>query len=312
MTDAIASLITLLEPSASFTKLVVGAGSWSLRREEVGRPFCCAVLEGSFGLAVPAAESITLRAGDFALLPFARNFQTFSLDRSPSDRRTTIPVCIEPGVYRLGDGQGEIETRHLIGYGAFGSGDAGLIASLLPPIVHVRGDARLTTLLQLIDEETGSARPARAVVLTRLLELLLIEALRSTAAPDAPPGLLRGLADQRLACALRVMHAYPGEPWSVARLAQEAGLSRSVFFDRFGRAVGMAPMEYLLHWRMLSAKRLLRERSVSEVAQRTGYSSGSTFSTAFSKYAGRSPRAYRRQERLREPDRNDAADADRL
>lgn len=149
-------------------------------------------------------------------------------------------------------------------------------------------------------------------MLTRLLELLLIEALRSTPEPDAPPGLLRGLADQRLASALRVMHERRGEPWSVARLAQEAGLSRSAFFDRFGRAVGMAPIEYLLHWRMLSAKRLLRERSVSEVAQRTGYSSISTFSTAFSKYAGCSPTAYLRDERLHEAGRNDAADADQL
>lgn len=298
MSDAIASLVSLLEPLPGFTKLVIGSGSWSVKREEIGRPFCCAVLEGSFNLAMPAGDTLTLTAGDFVLLPFAREFQTFSLDRSRSDRARTIPIEVEPNVYRVGDGQGEPDMRHLVGYGVFGSDDAELFASLLPPVIHVRGDSRLTTLLRLIDDETGSARPARTSVLTRLLELLMIEALRSTTGPHAPPGLLRGLADKRLAPALRAMHERPGERWSVARLAREAGLSRSAFFDRFGRTVKMAPMEYLLHWRMLSAKSLVLEKRITDVAEQVGYGSVSTFSTAFAKYTGRSPTVFR-QERLR-------------
>lgn len=297
MSDAIASIVGLLEPLPGFTKLVVGNGSWLVQRVEVGRPFCCAVLEGSFNFAVPDLDTITLSAGDFILIPFAREFRTFSLDRSRCDLRISTPIEVEPGVFRVGDRRHEPDSRHLIGYGVFGSDDAELLASLLPPVIHIRGDPRLTTLLQLIDDETGSARPARTSVLTRLLELLMIESLRSATSPQAPSGLLRGLADERLSPALRAMHQRPGDPWSVARLAAEAGLSRSAFFERFRRTIEMTPMEYLLHWRMLTAKRLLSEKSIAQVAERIGYASASTFGTAFAKYTGQSPSAFR-QERL--------------
>lgn len=82
------------------------------------------------------------------------------------------------------------------------------------------------------------------------------------------------------------MHKRPTASWTVARLAQEAGLSRSVFFERFRRAVGVAPMEYLLDWRMALAKDLLRREvgGVAEVAARVGYGSASTFSVAFSRH----------------------------
>jgi hypothetical protein len=75
---------------------------------------------------------------------------------------------------------------------------------------------------------------------------LLIEALRSTAGTRAASGLLRGLADERVAVAIRRLHERPTKPWTVAQLAKEARLSRSTFFERFSHAVGVAPMEYLL------------------------------------------------------------------
>jgi len=172
-----------------------------------------------------------------------------------------------------------------------------LLVSLLPRLVHIRGDRRLATLVQLVAEESLGARPAREVVLSRLLEVLLIEALRSTAGTDAPPGLLRGLSDERLAVAIRCMHDNPTRPWTVAQLAKEAALSRSAFFERFSNAVGAAPMEYLLAWRMALAKNLLRtsKNGVAEVAELVGYSSASAFSVAFSRHVGLSPTRYARE-----------------
>ncbi|MBB4020146.1 transcriptional regulator GlxA family with amidase domain [Chelatococcus caeni] len=130
--------------------------------------------------------------------------------------------------------------------------------------------------------------------MARLLEVLLIEALRSTTGPASVPGLLRGLCDDRLAVAPREMHERPGKSWSVMNLAKAAALSRSTFFDRFRREVGVAPMEYLLGWRMALAKDLLRRErlSVTQVAERVGYSSASTFSVAFSRHAGTPPAYY--------------------
>jgi transcriptional regulator GlxA family with amidase domain len=136
------------------------------------------------------------------------------------------------------------------------------------------------------------------VILARLLEVLLIEALRSTAGTAASPGLVRGLADARLAVAIRRMHESPTRSWTVAQLAKEAALSRSTFFERFSRAVGVAPMEYLLAWRMALAKNMLRQQEggIAEVAQRVGYSSASTFSVAFTRHVGQPPTRYVREQ----------------
>jgi len=133
-------------------------------------------------------------------------------------------------------------------------------------------------------------------VLTRLVEVLLIEALRSTPGEDTPAGLLRGLADARLAPALRAMHGHVARPWTVPQLAKAAALSRSGFFERFTRTVGVTPMEYLLGWRMAVARDLLRRRDfgIAEVAERVGYGSASTFSTAFSRHVGQPPSRYAR------------------
>ena len=128
------------------------------------------------------------------------------------------------------------------------------------------------------------------------MEVLLIEALRSTQGEEASPGLLRGLGDARLAAAIRRMHGNPARSWTVVQLAKEAGMSRSAFFDRFSRTVGLPPMEYLLAWRMAVAKDLLRrgELGLAAVAERVGYSSASTFSTAFSPHRQASRRRYAR------------------
>jgi transcriptional regulator GlxA family with amidase domain len=151
--------------------------------------------------------------------------------------------------------------------------------------------------VKLVGEESSEQRSGRYLVLTRLVEVLLVEALRCVPPEEAPPGLLQGLADARLAIAIRHMHGNPARPWTVAQLAKKAALSRSSFFERFTRAVGVPPMEYLLAWRMAVAKDLLRrnELGVAEVAERVGYGSTSTFSTAFSRHVGRSPRRYAQQ-----------------
>ena len=198
------------------------------------------------------------------------------------------------GEVRHGTRGGKPEVRLLGGYFVFDSPDAALLVSLMPALVHVRGVERLEILVRLVGEETNARRSGRDLVLTRLVEILLVEALRSTSGDDAPPGLLRGLADPRLAPAIRQMHARLARPWTVAELAKAAALSRSAFFDRFTRTVGLPPMEYLLAWRMAVARDLLRhgDLGISAVAERVGYASASTFSTAFSRHVGQAPSRY--------------------
>jgi AraC-like DNA-binding protein len=298
MVDPLAEVVTLLQPGAPLSKIVSGAGPWRVRRSEYGRPFYCVILDGSCRLAVDGHEPISLQEGDFVLIPSAYGFTMSSLEPTPSEDIDTPPVALLDGEFRLGIQSGPPDVRFLIGYCVFGSPDAALLVSLLPQLVHVRGERRLATLVQLVGEESRELRPARDVILARLLEVLFIEALRSTAGTSASPGLLRGLADGRLAVAIRGVHESPTRPWTVAQLAKEAALSRSAFFERFSRAVGVAPMEYLLAWRMAMAKNLLRrkEGSVAEVAERVGYSSASSFSVAFTRYVGLPPTRYAREQ----------------
>ena len=295
LVDPLAEVVTMLQPSAQFSKLASGAGRWIVRRAEAGRPCYCTVLEGSCRLAVEGREPVTLESGDFVLIPAAFNFEVSS--RKPPSGRHGAHVVLPDGEVRHGDPDAAPDVRLLVGYCAFGSSDASLLVSLLPELVHVRNQPRLATLVQLVRDESRAARPAREVVLARLLEVLLIEALRAVAGTSATPGLVRGLADERLALAIRQMHEHPTKAWTVAQLAKEAGLSRSTFFERFNRAVGVAPMEYLLGWRMALAKNLLmrHEVTVAEVASSVGYSSASTFSVAFTRHVGMPPTHYARQ-----------------
>jgi len=298
MIDPLAEVVMLLQPGARFSKLVHGASPWRISRSDAGQPFYCVILEGGCCIAIDGHEPIELLSGDFVLIPAAYGVAMSSLEPPPPGVETLAPIALGNGEYRIGAADRPIDARMMAGHCSFGSPDASLLVSLLPQLVHVRGEQRLATLVELVREESREQRPAREVVLSRLLEVLLIEALRSTAGTNAPPGLVRGLADFRLGAAIRGMHERPAHAWTVVELAKEAALSRSTFFERFRGAVGVAPMDYLLTWRMALAKNLLlrNEGRIAEIAQRVGYSSASTFSVAFTRHVGRPPSQYAREE----------------
>jgi AraC-like DNA-binding protein len=296
MTDPLSQVIELLRPRTVFSKGISGAGRWAVRYSASGHPGFCAVTEGGCRLAVAGARPVTLRQGDFVLLPATPAFTMSSFEPATPRRVDPKVAALQTGEIRHGRRGGKPDVRLLGGYFVFDSPDAALLVSLLPAMIHVRGLERLSLLVRLVGEETRGNGAGRELVLTRLVELLLIEALRAEQSADAPPGLLRGLADARIAGALRAMHRRAERSWTVVTLAREAGLSRSAFFERFSRVVGLRPMEYLLAWRMALAKDLLRGRELAleEVARRVGYGSASTFSTAFSRTVGQPPGRYAR------------------
>jgi AraC-like DNA-binding protein len=296
MHDPLSEVLALLRPRAVFSKRISGAGRWAVRYSDFGQPSFCAVLEGGCRLAVDGHRALTLDAGDFVLLPATPGFIISGFDPVTPARVDPKVMASPTGEVRHGRRGGRPDVRLLGGYFVFDSPDAGLLVSLLPAVVHVRGVERLSTLVRLVGEESTAQRSGRDLVLTRLVEVMLIEALRSTSGEEAPPGLLRGLADAQLAPAIRQMHRHLARSWTVAQLAETAALSRSAFFERFMRTVGMPPMEYLLAWRMAVAKDLLRRRNiaVNEVAEHVGYGSASTFSTAFSRHVGQPPGRFAR------------------
>lgn len=296
MSDPLSQIITLLRPRTVFSKLISGAGVWGVRYAAFEQPSFCTVLEGRCLLHVDGQDPITLEAGDFVLMPATPGFTLSGFDAVTPERIDPKAAASPTGELRHGRRGGRPDVRMLGGYFLFDSPDADLLVSLLPALLHVRGVERLSVLVQLVREESLARRPGREHVLVRLVEILLVEALRSSTGPEAPVGLLRGLADARLAAALRLMHTDPSRAWTIETLARKAAMSRSALFDRFVRTVGMPPMAYLQAWRMALAKNLLRqgELAIAAIAQRVGYGSTSTFSTAFSRHVGQPPGRYAR------------------
>lgn len=293
--DPLAEVVTLLQPAARFSKLVEFAGAWRVRREGIGEPFYCAILEGKCRVLVDGRPATVLGVGDFLLVPAMHDIVNESLESLPEGVITT-PIEVSPGRFRVGSAEAVPELRAQLGHCSFASPNAELLVSLLPQVIIARQEPRLALLMQLIGDETRAQRSGRDLVLQRLLEVMLIEAIRSGADASSAPGLARGLAEKGLAAALRAIHARPEYAWTVEKLAKHAALSRSAFFARFQRAVGLAPMEYLLAWRMALAKRRLKERelAIEQIAESVGYSSASTFTVAFVRHVGIPPARFAR------------------
>lgn len=298
--DPLVAVISLLRPRAVFAKLISGAGSWSVRYAAYEDPGFCLVLDGSCFLHVDGEATIELHEGDFVLLPATPGFTM------ASDLRIA-PALVTPthgDDIRHGTRSGPATMRMFGGWFRFDRANAQLLVRLLPSMIHIRrgepGAARLRRVAELIGDEAGAHLPGRELILERLVEVLLVEALRfrPAAAATHRQGLLAGLADAGLARALRGIHDDVARRWTVGDLARAAGMSRAVFAERFARTVGMPPIQYLLEWRMAIAKdMLLRDRPpLSQVAERIGYQSASAFSTAFTRHTGCTPSDFARSE----------------
>jgi len=301
--DPLAAVISLLRPQTVLSKVISGAGRWSVRYAAHGEPGFCIMLEGTCFLDVDGVGEVQLAEGNFVLLPSTPGF-TMSSARG---LRPKLITAADGNELRHGTPTGRPTMRQLGGYFHVDRANLKLLARFLPVMILVRRDdpgaERLRHLVELIGEEATARtrRAGRELILERLVEVLLIEALRVRPAEAATreKGLLAGLADPDLARALRKMHDHVARRWTVAELGRVAGMSRAVFAERFTRTVGMPPMEYLLEWRIAIAKDvLLRERTpLAEVAEMIGYQSASAFSVAFSRHAGCSPSGFARSMR---------------
>ena len=241
-------------------------------------------------------------------------FGTVSARCRRSRRHNSCPRLMTMETIRLGDGPAATLVSGAFRFGAEGRG---VLLETLPPILHVAaGDADmgapLSATIQLILAESANPAPGGALLSTRLAEILLVQALRvharrthdanatATDATEHAQGLC-ALADPHIGAALRLMHARPADPWTVASLAGAVGQSRSTFAARFAELVGEAPLQYLTRWRMTQAAEWLRDRndSVPVIAERVGYGNAAAFMKAFTRVQGLGPGAYRRAHRQR-------------
>ena len=166
---------------------------------------------------------------------------------------------------------------------------------VLLPLARVEG---LELSLQLLFSETERLRCGQRILADRLFEVVLIQLLRwlidHPAEAGVQPGLVTGLSDARVALALAAVHEAPGEAWSLERMAERAGMSRSAFAARFRELVGQGPAAYLADWRLSLAQEQLRlGRSIKQIADQLGYANASALSRVFTQRVGRSPREWR-------------------
>jgi AraC-like DNA-binding protein len=184
----------------------------------------------------------------------------------------------------------------------FEQGDGHPLVQALPPLV-VLPLAQVTGIgetLTLLFGEAERVRCGQRLLADRLFEVLLLQLLRwmldQRDAP-LPTGLLRGLADPRLARALTALHARPGDAWTLAGMAEEARMSRSRFAEAFRDAVGQTPADYLAQWRLTIARGELRAgKPIKQLAADLGYANASALSRLFAqRHAGLSPRTWLQQ-----------------
>jgi AraC-like DNA-binding protein len=282
-------------PRSLLWKQLEANGDWAIRFPALGEIVFSFVVSGTCVATIDEREEI-LSAGDFMLLVrpgtwiLGSGAATSAIDYDPE---------VHPPVGQLLNGEGPV-TATFGGRFEFDGLNGSLIKSLLPRVTIARvghgGVGRFRRLLELLGDEITTDRPAHGLVTGRLLELLLVEAIRhpQSSTGQTGPGLVRGLSDPSIAKALQAMHGDVARRWTVSALAKLAGMSRSSFAAHFAEAVGSTPIDYLLRWRMALAKdKLVNQRlKLAEVAEATGYSSTSAFSAAFTRLVGRSPSRY--------------------
>ena len=197
------------------------------------------------------------------------------------DRRTTVFLC---GAYRF-------------------SGDVGDgLLRALPQVLSLSaavGDP-LHDVVAVLSRELAASEPGQQTVLDRLLDILLILAIRTSfRTSGSAPRWFQASADPRLSAALKAIHEDPAHPWTVPELAAVSVLSRAAFARSFQRALGQAPMQYLTDWRMTLARDDLRtgQPTLAELAERTGYASPYAFAAAFRRHHGQPPGLWRQKNR---------------
>lgn len=230
---------------------------------------------GTVRVEVASGESVELAAGDLVLLARG-DAHTVRATRGADAGWVTGEFLVEPLI-------------------------ADPLLSVLPSAIIIRSDAERTPWLpfslDLMLAEVTKPEPGSRVMISRLLDLLFIRALRVWAASSrhTRPGWLTAAMDPALGPALTAIHREPTRDWSVDELARLAALSRSSFATRFTALLGESPGAYVTGQRLEHAAHLLRSTTepIARIAGIVGYTSDAAFSRAFTRAYGDSPRAWR-------------------
>ena len=287
---------------------------WSIEID-YAKPITVTVAEGTLWLRAPDAAPERFEPGESFVLPRGTSRRRYLVSSSPkASQHTTTRHLEEAGRFEpLLPDRPDVALRRLT-WGEPGGSPTRLISftfdwqdrrlgpliEAIPEIIRVRkgpGEDFLRDPFLGLDLTADDARrPGFQALIAQLAQLFLVQAIRAHALRDVSgqAGLLRALADPHLSRALSVIHARPGQDWSLQSLANAAGLSRSVFARHFRAMAGLTPMAYVRRWRIHLARRALRDgnSTVSSIAYELGYLSEAAFRASFRQETGLSPREY--------------------
>jgi AraC-like DNA-binding protein len=262
------------------------------------------VTSGRCWIEVDGAEPRLLQTGDLGLVPHGEGHRLVSAPGIMGPALFDLPREVISERYEiLRQGGGCAETGLVCGTVRFDDPAAQRLVALLPQIISVESMSSpqqewLQSTLRLIVAEARELRPGGETIITRLADILVIQAIRAWIEQDpaAQTGWLGALRDPKIGGAIALIHRNPARDWTVAELAHQVAMSRSAFAARFNALVGEPPMQYVTHWRMQVAQNLLHEdgATVGEIALQLGYQSEAAFSRAFKRFHGISPGGVRR------------------
>lgn len=292
MTDPLSDVLTILGAKVSRRTRLEAAGQWALSFPALDRLKFVALLRGAGWLRLPGRDPQPISAGDVCLI----GRTAYAIASDPElplvDGSTLYDGC---DVVRLGGH----DTVALGGTVTFSPGNADFLLNMLPDFLLVSrssaASGAVTTILLLLNGEMERSLMGSGIVSARLADVLLVEAIRAYAqgVENVQIGWLGALLDPRLGRALQLIHEDIAQPWTVARLASAAGMSRAAFSAAFTRRVGQPPLGYVRAWRLTIARAALArgDTDVASIANRVGYTSQSAFAHAFRCAYGVSPKA---------------------
>jgi len=254
------------------------------------------VTEGQCWIETPDAPARRLRPGDFVLVPHGHGHRLVSEPGGHADDLFALPREFTSGRYEVLRFDGGGAACGLVcGAVKFEDPAARRLIALLPPMLWIEaGEAPwMQATLQHLAAEARQMRPGGEAVVTRLADILIIQAIRAWMAHDttARTGWLGALQDRAIGAALAAIHRDPARDWTLVSLAATAAMSRSAFAARFTQLVGVPAMQYVAQWRMQVAHTRLAEHggAIPEVAEGVGYQSEAAFSRAFKRHQGMAP-----------------------
>ena len=303
MSDPLSDVLNLLNVTSALSSHYEGGGQWAMRFPQYPYIKFVTLVKGEYYLRMDDSdETHHISEGDCYLMTNI----AYRIASAPAKLATAIDGVdyfinnrSTDGIVRWGP---SMDMLAIGSHFSFEAAHSALLLDLLPPLIHIRAAsehaAALRAVLDLLRYEIGAARPGLHLMTESLARMAFVQVLRTYAAsPGRSSGWLAALGDPKICLTLNLMHAEPARRWTLSDLCTAAGMSRSSFAERFRHLVGIAPLEYLLAWRMHLARKALRdsEQLVSSLAFELGYLSESAFSSAFKRVVGESPKHYKRR-----------------